>query len=249
MNPQLRSGPPCLSSFHTCLKETLLRASVSEFPKNSNVYNAGDRDELVFYVECGLVKTLAVSHSGKECLLEIHGGGECFGELCLAGSERLETATVMKPAVLRKLQRETLLRSLRTAGVLEDLVRHLAAKLARQQQIITDFVTVDSEKRLAATLLRLARNLGKSDSRGVRIDERISFEELSEMVGTTRSRVGYFLKMFRSLDLIQITSHKSLIVNESRLVEYLRGEVGKVQRKPPEQIGRKFPVRSCATAP
>jgi CRP/FNR family cyclic AMP-dependent transcriptional regulator len=82
-------------------------------------------------------------------------------------------------------------------------------------------LTANSEQRLATTLLHLARRLGKNDPRSVRIEQKISHEELAEMVGTTRPRIGIFLKRFRELGLIEISSERHFIVRERKLREYL----------------------------
>jgi CRP-like cAMP-binding protein len=94
-------------------------------------------------------------------------------------------------------------------------------RIADQQQIIANLVTVDSEKRLGETLLRLARKLGKKDVRSILIEHRISQQELSQIVGTTRPRISEFMQRFQRLGLIERTTEHYLIVKESKLTQYL----------------------------
>jgi CRP-like cAMP-binding protein len=163
-----------------------------------------------------------LSPEGKECLLAIHTAGDIFGELCLAGlGERQETATAMTKTVLCLLPCAQFLARLRQEGLLEGLVRYLAVRIADQQAVIANLVTVDSEQRLAKTLLDLARKLGKQDPRSIRIEPRITHEELAAMVGTTRPRICEFMRHFRELGLIEISSERLLIVKEQKLTDYL----------------------------
>jgi CRP/FNR family cyclic AMP-dependent transcriptional regulator len=103
----------------------------------------------------------------------------------------------------------------------EGFVRYLAVRIADQQQVIANLVTVDSEQRLVQTLLQLARTMGKKDPRSIRIELKISHEELSEMVGTTRPRVSVFMQRFRNLGLIETNRDRFLIIKENRLTDYL----------------------------
>jgi CRP-like cAMP-binding protein len=100
-------------------------------------------------------------------------------------------------------------------------VQYLAVRIADQQQVISHLVTVDSEQRLGKTLLQLARKLGKQDPRSVRIEQKISHEELSEMVGTTRPRISKFMQRFRNLGLIERSAENFLIIKEKKLTDYL----------------------------
>ena len=101
------------------------------------------------------------------------------------------------------------------------LSRYLAVRIADQQQVIANLVTVDSEQRLGKTLLQLARTLGKKDPRSTRIELKISHEELSEMVGTTRPRISLFMQRFRNLGLIETNLDRFLVINENKLTDYL----------------------------
>ena len=106
-------------------------------------------------------------------------------------------------------------------SLLAGFVQYLAVRIADQQQIIANLVTVDSEQRLGKTLLDLARTIGKKDPRSIRIELRITHEELSEMVGTTRPRISVFMQHFRKLGLIELNAEHFLIVKEQKLTDYL----------------------------
>ena len=155
-------------------------------------------------------------------MLAIYSAGDVFGELCLAGrGGRQETASAMEETTVRKLPCLQFFHCLSRDGLLEGLVKYLVRRVADQQEIIANLVTVDSEHRLAATLLHLARKLGLPDPRSLRIEQKITHEDLSEMVGTTRPRVTGFLRKFRELGLIVVSEEGFLIVKEHRLADYL----------------------------
>jgi CRP/FNR family transcriptional regulator, cyclic AMP receptor protein len=189
--------------------------------KNQRPYMCGERDNNVYIIESGRIKTITLSRCGKVCMLDIYTRVDVFGESCLLQPERTETATAMTPAILHRIPAGVFLSVLADEGLLPNFLRYLTHRLHEQQQVITHLVTADSEQRLAATLLRLARKLGTPVAGWLRIDQKITQEELSEMVGTTRSRVGYFLKRFRDDELIQATGDSRLVVDEAKLSQYL----------------------------
>ena len=159
---------------------------------------------MVYFIERGQIKLLMLSSEGKECLLAIHSAGDIFGELCLSGlGSRLETATAMEETILKKIPCSQFLARLSRDSLLEGFVRYMAVRIADQQEVIANLVTVDSEQRLGKTLLQLARTLGKKAPYGTRIELKMSHDELSEMVGTTRPRISLFMQRFRNLGLIE----------------------------------------------
>ncbi|HQR35279.1 MAG TPA: Crp/Fnr family transcriptional regulator [Blastocatellia bacterium] len=203
------------------LKETLHTRTI-KYAKHDNVYTCGDNDELIYFIESGQVKLLMLSPDGKECLLAIHTAGDMFGELCLSGlGARLETATAMEETHIKQIPGTKLFDRLGRDSLFKGFVQYLAVRIADQQQVIADLVTVDSEQRLGKTLLRLARTMGKKDPRSIRIEPRISHEELSEMVGTTRPRISAFMQRFRNLGLIETNEDHFLVVKEQKLNAYL----------------------------
>jgi CRP-like cAMP-binding protein len=186
------------------------------------IYVGGDSADMVYFIESGQIKLLMFSPDGKESLLAIHTAGEIFGELCLAGlRSRLEAAIAMKETVLKSIPSQAFLDVLDSQSLLEGFAQHLATRISEQQRIIATLLTVDSEHRLGETLLLLARKLGKPDIRRTRIEYKITHEDLSRMVGTTRPRVTHFLGRFRGLGLIEMSSDHHLIVNQRKLANYL----------------------------
>lgn len=203
------------------LNETLNSRAVT-VAKHDHVYSCGDQDEMVYFISRGQVKLLMLSPDGRECLLAIHTAGDIFGELCLSGlSGRLETATAMEETVVKQIPSAKFFARLGRDSLLEGFVQYLAVRIADQQQVIADLVTVDSEQRLGKTLLRLARTMGEKDPRSIRIEPKISHEELSEMVGTTRPRISLFMQRFRHLGLIETNENNFLVIKEQKLSNYL----------------------------
>ncbi len=192
------------------------------FAKHSNIYTCGEQDETVYFIESGQVKLLMLSPEGNECLLAIHTTGDIFGELCLSGlKERTETATTMEKTVVKLIPCAQFFGRLSRDGLLEGFIQYLAVRIGDQQAVIANLVTVDSEQRLGKTLLQLARKLGQQDPRSIRIEPRITHEELAAMVGTTRSRIGTFMHHFLELGLIEFSAERFLIVKEHKLMAYL----------------------------
>ncbi len=192
------------------------------YAKSQNVYTSGERDASIYYIESGQVKLLLTSYEGKQCLASIRTTGDILGELCLSGQPaRLETAGAMQESVVKKIAAKDFIAGMKSASMLEGLVQYLAMRVSEQLEIICALTTADSEHRLARTLLHLGRVLGTVDSRTMLIQQRISHEELSAMVGTTRPRVGIFLKKFRQLGLVQATAEGCLLIEQEKMKEYL----------------------------
>ena len=217
---------PQADLFKLQLRESLQRETANtrgiKVARHTNVYTCGDQDETVYFVESGQVKLLMLSTEGKECLLAIHSGGDIFGELCLSGlGARLETATAMKATTLKQIPCAQFFGRLHRDSLFEGFVRYLAVRIADQQQIIANLVTVDSEQRLGQTLLQLARTVGKKDPHSIRIELKITHEELSEMVGTTRPRISLFMQRFHNLGLLETNKDRFFVIKEKKLTEYL----------------------------
>src|ERR1044072_8953100 len=190
--------------------------------RHASVYNSGDQDEMVYFIETGQIKLLMLSSEGKECLLAIYSDGDIFGELCLSGlGARLETATAMKATVLKQIPCSQFFARLTRDSLSEGFVRYLSVRIADQQQVIPILVTVDSEHLLGQTLLQLARSMGKKDPRSIRIELKIPHEELSEMVGTTRPRISLFMQRFHNLGLIETNRDNFFIIKKKKLTYYL----------------------------
>jgi len=217
---------PQLDTFKRQLRDSLQRETANSravrIGRHANVYNSGDQDEMVYFIESGQIKLLMLSSEGKECLLSIYSEGDIFGELCLSGlGARSETATAMKTTILKQIPCTQFFARLARDSLSEGFMRYLAARIADQQQVIANLVTVDSEQRLGQTLLQLARTMGKKDPRSIRIELKITHEELSEMVGTTRPRISLFMQRFHNLGLIETNKDRFFVIKEKKLTDYL----------------------------
>jgi CRP-like cAMP-binding protein len=217
---------PETDKFKQQLRDSLQRETQNsraiKIARHANVYTCGDQDNTVYFIEDGQIKLLMLSSEGKECLLAIHGAGDIFGELCLSGlGARLETATAMRGTIVKQIPSSQFFARLTRDSLFEGFVRYLAVRVADQQQVIANLVTVDSEQRLGQTLLQLARTLGKKDPRSIRIELKISHEELSEMVGTTRPWISVFMQRFHNLGLIETNRDRFLVIKENKLTAYL----------------------------
>jgi CRP-like cAMP-binding protein len=204
------------------LRRETRKSRAVKIARHANVYTCGDKDEHVYFIASGQIKLLILSSHGKECMLAIHTAGDIFGELCLSGlGARVETATAMKQTMVKQIPSSQFFARLSRDSLIEGFVRYLAVRIADQQQVIANLVTVDSEQRLGQTLLQLARTLGKKDPRSIRIELKISHEELSEMVGTTRPRISMFMQRFHNLGLIETNRDRFLVIKEHKLTAYL----------------------------
>src|ERR1051326_4159476 len=187
----------------------------SDFRRNHTVFVQGDAADSIFYIQKGKVKLTVVSRQGKEAVVAILGAGDFFGEGCLAGqSVRMFTASTMTECSLMKLQMGAVIRVLHEEPAFSALfVRYLLSRNIRIQEDLVDQLFNSSEKRLARVLLLLA-NFGK-ESKPEPVIAKISQETLAEIVGTTRSRVSYFMNKFRRLGFIEYNGglqvHSSLL--------------------------------------
>lgn len=175
----------------------------------------------MYLIESGQVKLSMSSAAGKDCLLAIYTAGDVFGETCFASPKRFENATAMLPTVVRRVTRTDFLAAVNAAGAPDVLYRHLAERLAERQTAVFDLVTMDAERRLAKLLLAIAEKLGTADGPYLHLDQRISQEELSQMVGTTRPRITNFMQKFRKLGLLEASGHRSIRVHQQRTREFL----------------------------
>ncbi|MFF5181875.1 Crp/Fnr family transcriptional regulator [Micromonospora sp. NPDC000316] len=195
--------------------------SLIEISRNNPVYRGGTRDDHVYVVERGQVKTQIVAASGKRCLLSVYVVGDLFGETALLGMERLESAIALTRTVLLRIPAARAAAVLAADGSGDVLARQLGIRLRHQQQVVADMVTMPSELRLAVRLQDLAERFGRRGPGGTRVDIAFTQEDLSEMVGTTRTRIGQFLKRFRELEMVEFTPRSHLTVHEDRLSSWI----------------------------
>lgn len=188
---------------------------IIKYERSQNIYSQGDPANGVMYVQKGSVKLSVINEDGKEAVVAILGPGDFFGEGCLAAqSVCMGTSTAMVPTSILFIEKNEMMRVLRTEHGLSDLfISHMLAKNIRVEQDLIDQLFNSSEKRLARALLLLAR-YGKEDQpHGVL--PKISQATLAEMIGTTRSRVNFFMNKFRTLGFIKYNG--GLQVNSSLL--------------------------------
>jgi CRP/FNR family transcriptional regulator, cyclic AMP receptor protein len=188
---------------------------VKKFKRAEVVYSQGDAAKSVMYIQEGGVKLSVVSEGGKEAVVAMLGPGDFFGEGCLAGqSVRMGTATAITPSTVLVIEKREMFKVLHEQHALSD--RFIAFMLARNIRIEEDLVDQlfnSSEKRLARTLLLLARYGSEDKPHGV--FPKVSQETLAEMIGTTRSRVNFFMNKFRKLGFIRYNG--GLQINTSLL--------------------------------
>ena len=189
--------------------------SIDRFGKDQIVFAQGDPADAVFYIQKGKAKVTVVSEQGKEAVVAMFGANEFFGEGCLAGqSQRIATVTAMTDSVIMRLEKAAVVDVIhREPAFSEMFIAHLLGRTIRVEADLVDQLFNSSEKRLARLLLLLA-NFGK-EGKPEPIIAKISQETLAEMIGTTRSRVSFFMNKFRKLGLIDynggIHVHSSLL--------------------------------------
>ena len=171
------------------------------------IFAQGDAADSVFYIKTGKIKVTVVSKQGKEAVVAILGADQFLGEGCLIGQpKRLATATAMTDCVTMCVDKTEIVRVLRDEPTFSRMfVSHILARNARVEEDLVDQLFNSTEKRLARVLLLMA-NFGK-DGRPEPVIAKISQETLAEMIGTTRSRVSYFMNKFRQLGFIDYNGH------------------------------------------
>ena len=189
--------------------------TVATYRKKQTIFSQGALADALFYVQEGKVKLTVVSNQGKEAVLALLGRGDFFGEGCLAGQQvRMATASAMSECSLMRLEKAAIIRVLHDEPAFSELfLSHLLARNIRIEEDLVDQLFNSSEKRLARVLLLLA-NFGK-EGKPEPVIPQISQGTLAEMIGTTRSRVSFFMNRFRKLGFIDYNGglevHSSLM--------------------------------------
>lgn len=188
---------------------------VVSFKRSDVIYSQGDAAKSVMYIQQGGVKLSVINHQGKEAVVAILGPGDFFGEGSLAGQAVcMATATATMPASIVFIDKQEMTRLLRTEHALSDLfISHMLTRNIRIEEDLIDQLFNSSEKRLARTLLLLARYGKENETHGV--IPKVSQETLAEMIGSTRSRVNFFMNKFRKLGFIKYNG--GLQINTSLL--------------------------------
>jgi CRP/FNR family cyclic AMP-dependent transcriptional regulator len=191
--------------------------SIVKYGRNETIYRQGDACEHVMYIRSGGVKLSVLSKIGREAVVAMLGPGDFFGEGCLAAQPfRIGSATAITPSVILLVTKGTMLRLLHRQHEMSDrFISHMLSRNIRIEEDLIDQLFNSSEKRLARALLLLAR-YGKQDE-PIKIVPRISQETLAKMIGTTRSRVNFFLNKFKRLGFIEYDGELPLKVNSSLL--------------------------------
>ncbi|MEO8257226.1 MAG: Crp/Fnr family transcriptional regulator [Acidobacteriota bacterium] len=212
-----RAGPPF--NAQAFLESSGLAKVIREYGRGESIFTQGDACEDVMYIQTGAIKMSVLSKTGREAVVGMLGPGDFFGEGCLAGQPvRMGSATAIAPSVILLVAKERMVRLLHRQHEMSDrFISHMLARNIRIEEDLVDQLFNSSEKRLARALLLLAR-YGKQDGSGpARMVPRISQETLAKMVGTTRSRVNFFLNKFKKLGFIEYNGEIPLKINSTLL--------------------------------
>ena len=215
----MRSKPPVPFNAQAFLDSAGIAKRIVKYRRSEVIFSQGDECEHVLYIQKGGVKLSVLSKVGRQAVVAMLGPGEFFGEGCLAGQAvRMGTATATTESTILLVEKAQMVRLLHDEHDLSDrFIAHMLTRNIRIEEDLIDQLFNSSEKRLARTLLLLAR-YGKHDN-PIRAVPRISQETLAEMVGTTRSRVNFFMKKFQRLGFIDYTD--GIKVNNSLLTVVL----------------------------
>jgi CRP/FNR family cyclic AMP-dependent transcriptional regulator len=188
---------------------------VKEFKKKAAIFSQGDPAKNVLYIQDGGVRLSVVNETGKEAVVAVLGPGDFFGEGCLAGQPiRIGSATAVAATTVLVIEKKEMIRVLHAEHAFSDrFISYMLSRNIRVEEDLVDQLFNSSEKRLARTLLLLAR-YGKED-KPQKMVPKISQEVLAEMVGTTRSRVNFFMNKFKKLGFIKYNG--GLHINTSLL--------------------------------
>lgn len=202
------------------LESSGARKKVVDYRKGQVIFSQGEPATSVLYLQRGTVKLSVTSSSGKEAVVALLRPGDFFGEGCIAGQPlRVARATAMEPSSILEIEKREMIRVIHEEHEFSDrFVAHMLKRNVRVEEDLVDQLFNSSEKRLARTLLLIARY--GNNERPQKIIARVSQETLAEMIGTTRSRVSFFMNKFRKLGFIKYNG--GLQINDSLLRVILR---------------------------
>ena len=195
--------------------ESIDAARSMKFTRGESIFSQGDAGADVFYIQNGGVQLSVLSRTGREAVVAMLGPGDFFGEGCMAGQPlRMGSATAITPSVILPVPKQRMAELLHKEPTMSDrFIAHMLSRNIRIEQDLIDQLFNSSEKRLARALLLLAR-YGKQDM-PVRAVPSVSQETLAEMIGTTRSRVNFFMNKFKRLGFIEYSGNQPLRINSS----------------------------------
>lgn len=202
------------SNLQILLDRIMVGKSRREYSTGESIFSQGDTSNAVFYIQSGKVKLTVVSMSGKEAVIAHLPEGSFFGEAALAGeSNRMASACALEASTIVRIEK-TVMQDLlhREPGFAQQLLAHLLTRNMRMQADLVDHLFNSSEKRLARLLMLMA-NFGQ-ETKPIPVIAKISQETLAEMIGTTRSRVSFFLNRFRDLGYIDYNC-AGMVINSS----------------------------------
>ena len=206
-----------LFSARAFLESSGIARTVVEYGRGEAIFRQGDACENISYIQTGGVQLSVMSKIGQEAVVAMLGPGDFFGEGCLAGQPvRMSSATAIAPSVIFVVGKDRMIQLLHDQhGMSDRFISHMLSRNTRIEEDLIYQLFDSNEKRLARTLLLLAR-YGKQD-KPVRVVPKISQQTLAKMVGTTRSRVNFFLNKFSKLGFIKYDGERPLTVNRSLL--------------------------------
>jgi len=215
INPKTKTAQKPAFDPQVFLDSAGVAKKIAEFRKKETIFSQGDLAEDVVYIQKGGVRLSVVNEAGKEAVVAVLGPGDFFGEGCLAGqSIRIGTATAITPTTALVIEKKEMIRALHSEHAFSDrFIAYMLSRNIRIEEDLIDQLFNSSEKRLARTLLLLARYGTQDKPQGIL--PKIPQETLAEMVGTTRSRVNFFMNKFRKLGFIKYNG--GLQINTSLL--------------------------------
>jgi len=194
-----------------------LGTKMAKFEPKETVFAQGDPATNVMYIQEGSVRLSVVNETGKEAVVAVLGTNDFFGEGCLAGQPIcMATATAIAPTAVLVIEKDKMIRALHEEHELSDrFINYMLARNLRAEEDLIDQLFNSSEKRLARTLLLLGRYGARGQPE--KVLSKVSQEVLAEMIGTTRSRVNFFMNKFRKLGFIQYNNHGEIYIDKSLL--------------------------------
>jgi len=208
---------PAVFDVQGFLDSTGVSRSIVQYKRGDVIFTQGDAAKHVLYIQSGGIKLSVLSKTGREAVVAMLAPGDFFGEGCLAGQRvRMGTATALAASAILRVGRLQMVKLLHKQHEMSDrFIAHMLARNIRIEEDLIDQLFNSAEKRLARTLLLLAR-YGKQDH-PASVVPKISQETLAEMIGTTRSRVNFFLNKFKKLGFIEYDGELPLKINSSLL--------------------------------
>ena len=212
-----KTAPESAFNAQAFLDSAGVSKTVISYGRNDLVFTQGEAAGDVLYIQSGGVKLSVISKTGKEAVVAMLGPGDFFGEGCLAGQPlRMGSATAITPSAILRIGKDKMFRLLRKQHAMSDrFLSHMLTRNIRIEEDLIDQLFNSAEKRLARTLLLLARYGGEDQP--AKLVPKISQETLAEMIGTTRSRVNFFLNKFKKLGFIEYDGELPLKINSSLL--------------------------------